>query len=208
MLWLRGLLLIALSGLPACAARINEFTVRPHEVCGGTPVKVDWSVRGGSAKVTARPQLSPQSGTTYIPTTTTQFILSVEPYLGRPKLSETEATVYTGTASQPEFSDIAFTTTCQGGRIVATAERSFAEWDPRLTVGSVEAEEDRDVTLSHEGREVTLTAQQPSTQVFDGTKLAGTWSVAVPLLSTESCDGTGEEPPDLIIVTAHVRCEN
>ena len=203
---LRGLLLIASWGLAACAPTISQFTATPHEVCPGTPVQIKWKVSGGSAKLATDPPLSSQSEETYVPTTTTQFILTVEPLLGKPKSRETEATVYTGVASQLQPSEIAFMPPCQPGSVVATAERPLAEWDPRLTVGSVETDEERDLTLSHEGRQATLTAGQPGTQVFDGTKLAGSWSLVIPLLPNESCDGTGDRPPDLFIVTAHVRC--
>ena len=202
----RGLLLIASWGLFACAPTISRFSATPHEVCPGTPVQIAWRVSGGSAKLTTDPPLRSRSDETYIPTTTTQFILTVEPLLGKPKSRETEATVYTGISGEPQPSEIAFTAPCQRGSVVATAERPIAEWDPRLTVGWVETDEERHLTLSHEGRQATLTAGQPGTQVFDGTKLAGTWSLDVPLLPTESCDGTSALPPDLFIVTAHVRC--
>lgn len=205
---LRGLLWIASWGLLACAPTISRFTATPHEVCPGTPVQIAWRVSGGSAKLTTDPPLSSQSDESYVPTTTTQFILTVEPLLGKPKSRETEATVYTGIAGEPQPSEIAFMPPCQRGGVVATAERPLAEWDPRLTVGWVETNEERDLTLSHEGRQATLTAGQPGTQAFDGTQLAGTWSLVIPLLPSESCDGTGDLPPDLFIVTAHVRCGN
>ena len=192
--------------LSACAPTISRFEVTPHAVCAGTPVEIEWKVSGGSAKLTTDPPLRSQSDKTYMPTTTTRFTLTVEPLMGKPKSRETEATVYTRIADEPQSSEIAFMTPCQGGRIIATAERPLEEWDPRLRVGRVETSEERDVTLSHEGRQATLTAREPGTQVFDGTQLAGTWTLAIPLLPNESCDGTGSLPPDLFIVTAQLRC--
>lgn len=203
---IRRLLWVAPWVLSACAPTIRQFEVTPHAVCPGTPVAITWKVRGGSAKLTTVPPLRSQSNETYIPATTTRFILTVEPFLGEPKSRETEATVYTPIPDEPLTSEIAFTPPCQRDRIVAKAERPFEEWDPRLTVGRVETSEARDLTLSHEGRQATLTARESGTETFDGTQLAGTWTLEIPLLPNERCDEPGNLPPDLFIVTAHLRC--
>ena len=199
---------VAVAGLAAgsCATKIHSFTVTPHEICVGTPVKVDWSVKGGRARVTTNPAINPQTDRMYLPSTTTQFIITVKPWIGKPKSKETAATVYTGTASQPETSEMGFRTRCEGNSLLGSFDRQLTEWDPRLTVGLVESGEGRDVTVNHQGKQATLTAQQPSTNAFDGTKLGGSWSVTVPLLPSERCDGTGSKLPNLIILTAHARC--
>lgn len=189
----------------SCASRM-EFTVTPHEICAGTPVKVDWRVARGSPRLTTDPPITQQSDRTYLPATTTRFIITVKPWIGKPKRRETAATVYTGTISQPENSDMAFRTRCEGRDLIGSFDRPAAEWDPRLTVGLVESGEGRDLSVTHEGREATLTAQQMTTSAFDGTMLGGSWSVRVPLLSSERCDGTGTRLPNLIILVAHVRC--
>ena len=198
----------ALLGLFAisCAVKINSFTVAPHEICPGTPVKVDWKVKGGSATLTTNPPLDPQAERTYVPATTTQFIITVKPAAGMPKSKETAATVYTGTASEPEPSEMGFKTRCEGSRLLGSFDRPLAEWDPKLTVGLLESGEDARAHRRARRPAGDVTAEQPSTSAFDGTPLGGPWSVAVPLLASETCDGTGGAPPRLIILTAHVRC--
>jgi hypothetical protein len=198
-------MVVPLVACSACAPKI-KFTVTPHELCPGTRVIAEFEVKGGRAKVTNDKQLAAQSGNVYVPTVTTTFVITVKPLVGRPKSKETQATVYEGTVSQPEASEIGFKPKCEGSSLVATLERPLAEWDPKLTVGSVESAEGRDVTVAHEGRQATLTARQPRSTAFDGTRLGGTWSITVPLLPTEKCDGAGSTPPDLIIVTALVTC--
>jgi hypothetical protein len=204
---LQIVLIVAIAGVPSCAPTIRRFTVLPHDVCKGTPVVAEWDVSGGRATISTDPNLPPQSGRTYVPATTTKFVLTVTPLVGKPVAKPNEVTVFTGTAGQPEPDQISFEEiTCQAGQVTGTANRPFTGWDQRLTVGLVESGNDRSVSVNHEGRTAVLTTQEPTTRVFDGTKLGGTWTVSVPLIGTEKCDGTGTKPPDLVIVTAQVYC--
>jgi hypothetical protein len=198
--------ILAAVALVSCAAKIKRFTVIPHEVCPGTPVKVDWKVRGGPAAIATDPPLNPQADRTYLPGATTRFILTVTPRIGKPKSAETAVTVYVGAPDHPALSEIGLNTKCETGQLVATAKRPFSEWDSNLRVGLVSSDEGRDVTVHHEGRQATLTAQEPQTNAFDGTRLGGNWAVTVPTLPSETCESAGVRPPDLIILTADVRC--
>lgn len=189
----------------ACAPRITRFTVTPHHVCSGSPVTLDWDAHGCTS-VSSDPQLSARAGGTYVPTQTTTFTLTARRWPRKPDTSQTEATVYEHVTADTT-DDIAFDMTCKDGKLAGRpVDRPVAEWDTRLRVAGVESAENRTMTIEHEGRTATLTARKPTTSVFDGTMLGGTWTVIVPLLPAEKCDDASHRPPDLVLVTAHVRC--
>lgn len=200
---------IALFALPTigCAPTITRFAVEPHEICPGTAVTTSWTARGGRTSVTTAPELRPKSSQTYVPQTTTQFILHVDPILGKPKARESEVTVYAATdgPATANISEIGLEIECKNNALVATADRPASEWDSRLTVGSIEIDEDRAVTVTHAGRSATLNDQVAKTNAFAGTPLSGTWSISAPLLSNESCE-SASMPLDLLILTASVTC--
>ena len=203
----RVVLIIAAATTSSCAAKINRFTVLPHDICKGTPVIADWDTTGGRARVSTEPPLNPKPPRVYLPVTTTTFILTVKPLIGSQVAQPNEVTVFDGSDSQPESDGISFENLrCQGGQVVGTADRPFSGWDPKLTVLSVESGDSRDVTVTHEGHHATLTAQNPVSNAFRGSKLGGAWTVSVPLLPSEKCDGTGAKPPAVVIVTAQVYC--
>jgi hypothetical protein len=135
-----------------------------------------------------------------------KFILTLKPVIGKAVSKEAAVKVFTGTASSPEPDKIGFEPKCSGGTIVQQVERPPSEWDQKLLVGALESTGSRDISIEHEGRQATLTSQAPKTDTFDGMKLAGKWRISSPLLPSESCDGTGQKPPRVVILTAHVRC--
>jgi hypothetical protein len=187
----------------ACTAKVGRFVVKPSHTCAGTPVTLDMSVTG-KATVTTDPPLEPVSRRTYQPRTTTHFVVAVEWWLPPSKDgSETEVTVMPG--DPPRQDELTANVACQGGVLVGTLLRSVDEWDPRLTVETVESGEDRDVTVRHEGRQAHLTPRQPSTRIFEGTSPAGEWIMSSPLLGHERC-GSTPPPPNLLNVSAVVTC--
>ena len=138
----------------------------------------------------ADPPLTPKSGRTYVPPASMKFILTLKPFLRKPISKETPVKVFTGTASAPQPDRIAFEPKCELGGVVGTLESGGT----------------RDIAVEHEGRQATLTSQTPKTEVFDGTKLGGPWKISAPLLPAESCDGAGQKPPRVLILTAQVHC--
>ena len=94
----------------------------------------------GKATVTTDPPLEPVSRRTYQSGRRPTSVVAVEWWLPPSKDgSETEVTVMPGdprgrTSSPP-------TSRCQGGVLVGTLLRSVDEWDPRLTVETVESGE-------------------------------------------------------------------
>ena len=202
--------LVALAAVAwfSCAPKVHQFHVDPHDICPGTPVIVSWNVEGGHASVRGAPPLDPQSGHTYVPLASMKFILTVKPVIGKAILKEAAVKVFSGNASSPEPDRIGFEPRCSGATIVQEIERPISEWDQKLVVGALESTGSREITVEHEGRHATLTPQAPSTETFDGTRLAGRWRISSPLLLSEGCDGTGQKPPRVVILTAHVRCGN
>lgn len=190
-----------------CAPTITRFAVEPHEICPGTEVTTRWTTSGGRVSVTTAPELRPIAIRTYRPQATTLFLLHVNPLLGKAKSRESEVTVYAGSegSSVVNISEIGFETECKNNRLVAAAERPASEWDERLTVDSIEIEEDRPVTVTHAGRSATLNEQAKKSDLFKGTLLSGTWSISMQLLSDEGCE-SGSNPSDLLVLTVSVSC--
>lgn len=202
---LRLLLLgVALLGAPACAPKVLKFEVTPSHVCSGTPVKLNIQV-AGTATITTTPALPHQPGQTYIPTTTTHFVVSVSRWPRKPAGSETEVKVMPGNPAEPD--EITANVSCQADKVAGTVPRTASEWDTRLKVTTVESGEDREVLVTHEGRSARLTPQSPTTTAFDGTSPGGDWNLSSPLKGGEKC-GASPAPPSLLNVSAHVRCGN
>lgn len=204
--WRRVSILALATLASACAAKVNRFAVVPSHVCAGTPVKLDMEVVG-TPTITIDPPLEHHTGQRYVPQTTTHFVVSV---LRRWPLnskagSETEVKVMPGTPAEPD--EITANVVCQDDKVIGALPRSPAEWDPRLKVSTVESGEDREILVSHEGREARLTPQSPTTTAFDGTSPGGAWTVSSPLRSGERC-GASPAPPSLLNVSAQVRCGN
>lgn len=204
---MRGVLCLAAVGGISCSAHIKQFSVLPHDICKGTMVVAAWKASGGRVRISAEPPLDEKTRRTYMPTETTTFVLTVKPLIGHSNQKPNEVTVFSGTAAQPEPDGLSFEgLTCESGTVTGTADRPFTEWDRTLTVASIESGDGRDVTVRHEGRTATLTAQDPTSRELNGTKLGGTWTVSVPLLPAEKCDGSGAPPPGLVMITAQVYC--
>jgi hypothetical protein len=190
--------------MSGCVARVDRFTVMPSHICAGTPVKLDMQV-AGTPTLTIDPPLQPQVGQVYVPQATTHFVVAVTRWPPNTKAgSETEVRVMPGTPPAPD--EVTASVSCVGDKVTGTLLRSPEEWDRRLRVGIVESGEDREVIVSHEGREARLTVQKPSTSAFDGTSLGGAWVISSPLQSQERCAGV-PPPPNLLNVSAEVRCE-
>jgi len=192
-----------------CAARINRFVVAPHHLCSGTAVRVDWDA-AGRASLTTDPPLQPQAGgRTYAPSTSTVFTLTAKRWPRKPAVSQAEATVLqTGAGAGAEDQDpdeLPFQMSCSEGRLVGTLTRPVSEWD-RLLVGTLESDGEREIVVAHDGKEVRLSTRTPSTTAFEGMALGGTWTVTAPLLAPEACGSTTHPPPDLFVISAHVRC--
>lgn len=188
-----------------CTASVNRFAVVPSHVCAGTPVKLEMDVLG-SPTITVDPPLEQQAGETYVPETTTHFVLSVRRWpLGSRAGSETEVKVMPGTPAQVD--EIAAAVICQDQKITGSLLRPQGEWDPRLRVTTVESGEDRDIVITHEGREGRVTPQNPTTTAFDGTSPGGAWTFSSPLGNGERCDGS-RAPLNLLNVSAQVTCGN
>jgi hypothetical protein len=196
----------ALVAASCATTKVQHFQADPHDICLGTQVTVRWSVQGGTASVRADPPLTPKSGRTYVPPASMKFILTLKPFLRKPISKETPVKVFTGTASAPQPDRIAFEPKCELGGVVQQIDRPFSQWDQKLIVGTLESGGTRDIAVEHEGRQATLTSQTPKTEVFDGTKLGGPWKISAPLLPAESCDGAGQKPPRVLILTAQVHC--
>ena len=191
----------------SCGAHITRFTVLPHDICTGTTVVAAWKASGGRARISAHPPLDEHPRRTYLPAETTTFVLTVKPLIGRPDQKPNEVTVFSATSDHPEPDGLSFEDLkCENGMVTGSADRPFTEWDGKLSVSSIESGDGREVAVTHEGRTATLTAQAPTTSEFKGTKLGGSWSVRVPLLPAEKCDGTGAKPPNLVMITVQVYC--
>jgi hypothetical protein len=203
----RVALCLAAVAATSCSAHIKEFTVLPHEICKGTIVVAAWKASGGRGKVATEPPLEQRAQRTYLPAETTTFVLTVKPLIGKADQKPNEVTVFSATSSDPEPDGLSFEgLTCANGFVTGTADRPFTEWDAKLSVSSVGSGDGREVAVTHESHTATLTAQTPATAEFKGTKLGGTWTVRVPLLPSEKCDGSGAKPPDVVIITAQVYC--
>jgi hypothetical protein len=199
--------LVALTAT-SCAAKINRLSVLPHEACPDTPVLATWDVDGGRPSMTTEPKLDDQKGPTYRLARTTRFILTVRPFLGlgKSKSRDTQVTVFSGTKEAPQSDDLTFEAKCQGGQITAQFERPLDEWDPLILVGIVRSTEGRELTIRHANKEDVLKADHLSTAQFEGTPLAGSWSVSSPLQGGETCDGSGAPTPDILVLTADISC--
>lgn len=195
---------VALLFGPACAAKVLKFEVAPSHVCAGTPVKLDMQVVG-TPSVTTDPPLTEQAPHTYMPTTTTHFVLKVRRWPRKPVGSEAEVKVMPGHPAEPD--EITASVVCQTDKLLGSVVRPPAEWDSRLRVTTVESGEEREVLVTHEGRSARLTPGNPTTSVFDGTSPGGEWTLSSPLEAGESC-GASPPPPNLLNVAAHVRCGN
>jgi len=188
-----------------CAAKVNRFAVVPSHVCAGTPVKLEMDVVG-SPTVTIDPPLQPEPNQTYIPQQTTHFVVSVRRGpLNSKEGSETEVKVMPGTPAEPD--EITAAVVCQDQRLAGAIPRAPGEWDPRLRVTTVESGQDREIVVSHEGREAHLTPQGPSTSAFEGTSPGGTWTLWSPLRNGEQCD-MSPVLPNFLNVSAQVSCGN
>ena len=197
------LAVVAAAGV-ACAAKVARFDIVPSHVCAGTSVKLDMQVKG-TPSVTVSPPLPQEPGQTYIPMTTTRFLLKVRRWPLKPVGSEAEVKVMPGDPPEPD--EITASVTCQANKVAGSVQRPAFEWDPRLRVTTVESGEDREISISHAGRSATLTPQNPTTNVFAGTSPSGDWTLRSPLKPGEEC-GADLAPPNLLNVSAQVRCGN
>jgi hypothetical protein len=194
------LLLAALATAAGCAPKIARFTVTPSHVCAGTPVKLEARVTG-TPTLTIDPPLPEQPGHIYVPQATTHFVISVKRWpTKKPKGSEAEVRVFPGGPDE-----VTAKVRCENGVVSGTQRRDPMEWDPRLQVTLVESGEDREVTVTHDGRSARLTPQAPTTSAFEGTSPGGDWTISSPLRSGETCDAAGGLPANLN-VSAEVRC--
>lgn len=202
----RQCLLVAVPLLvgPACAPKVLKFEVTPSHVCARTPVKLDMQVVG-TPSVTINPPLTEQAGHTYVPITTTHFVLSVLRWPHKPCGSEAEVKVMPGNPAEPD--EITASVACETDKLIGTVPRPPAEWDPRLKVTTVESGEDREVLVTHEGRSARLTPASPTTNAFDGTSPGGDWTLSSPLKAAERCEAN-RPPPNLLNVAAQMRCGN
>ena len=176
--------------LAACA-EIRKFTVIPHEICPGTTVKAAWDITG-SPTVRTSPDLKPQSDQTYAPTTDTDFTLTAKTLLKSETAPPNTVTLYTGTQAAPKAmaQPLVFRTKCVGNVVVAEDRLLPEDWDSKLAISTITSNEDREITIEHEGKQATFTPQSPLSFAFAGTKTLGEWRVTVPLKAGESCTGT------------------
>jgi hypothetical protein len=188
-----GALVFALIGLSGCA-EIRTFTVTPHDICPGTSVKTDWDI-SGKPKLTTTPPLAPQSERVYVPTSDTDFTLTAKALLNKKTAPPNTVTLYTGTPSAPKEmpQPLVFRTTCVDGVVIAAETLLAEDWDPKLAVATITSGEDRDITIEHDGKQATFTAQNPTSSGLTGTKMVGMWRITVPLKPGESCSGSN--PP-------------
>lgn len=200
-----ALLLVALAG---CAPKIARFDVLPHHVCARTPSAVTWKI-SGTPDLHLAPPLKPlaKQPLIYAPEIDTVFTLRVKRWPRKPKVSETEVTVYPFTRTQVSDDELPFRLSCEDGILTGILDRPLSEWDSKLVVvGTVGSDDARDLTVQHDGHSVTLTADMPSTTAFQGTPVAGIWRLSAPLLTAERCGSPAAAPPALIILTAQLSC--
>lgn len=202
--WQCLLMAVPLLAGPACASKVLKFEVAPSHVCAGTPVKLDVLVVG-TPSLTISPPLTEQAGHTYLPTTTTHFVLSVRRWPRKPAGSEVQVKVMPGNHAEPD--EITASVVCQTDKLLGTVVRRPAEWDSRLRVTTLESGEEREVLVTHEGRSARLTPASPTTNAFDGTSPGGDWTLSSPLKAGERCRAS-PPPPSLLNVAAQVRCGN
>jgi hypothetical protein len=182
----------------ACAPKIHNFEALPNHICPGTSVKLDVQVTG-NATVTNDRSLQPQPDGTYAPTETTRFSLKVSRSF-RKKGSEA------GVEVMPNPDEITVSVKCEGNLLRGSlVDRLPVAFDARLKVTTLETGADRELSITHEGREARISPEKPSTTVFDGTSPAGPWAVSAPLLPGEKC-GSAPEPPHRFILSAGTRC--
>jgi hypothetical protein len=206
---LRVVALALLPGICGCAA-VRKFTVTPHEICPGTRVKTDWDVTGRPT-VRTSPDLPPESDRTYAPTANTDFIISAKTLLKTATAPPNTVTLYTGTSGSPREMDqpLTFRSKCIGNLVVAQQDLRPQDWDSKITIESMTSNEDREVTIEHDGKRATLTPQNPASAVFSGSRMVGSWRISLPLKSGETC--TGDTPPgglDQIAFTPSLYCGN
>jgi hypothetical protein len=192
--------------IAGCAPKITRFDVLPVHVCEGTPSTVTWDI-SGSPELKTAPPIQPLQGEPlrYQPTEDTLFTLRVTrwPY-PNPQVSETEVIVH---RTPPLVSEpIAFQMQCEGNSLVGILPRPATQWDPKIRLDTVASDGSREVTVEHEGRSATLAASAPSSSVFQGAPMAGTWKVITPLGASERCGDPAAAPPARIILTARLMC--
>lgn len=195
-----------LFGVAGCAPKIARFDVLPVRVCEGTPSVVTWEI-SGSPELTTAPAIQPLPGEPlrYQTTEDTVFTLHVTrwPYQN-PEVSETEVRVHRTPPPARELVSIEMK--CEGGSLVGILPRPATLWDPRIRLETVASDGSREITVEHEARTAALTASAPSSSVFQGATMAGTWKLTTPLRPNERCGDPTAAPPARIILTAQFVC--
>ncbi|HEY2899437.1 MAG TPA: hypothetical protein VGL59_02590, partial [Polyangia bacterium] len=192
----------AVAILPAAAgcvgsARIDRLTVKPTEVCPNDPVEASWSADGSSVQLRQDPPMSLQAART-----SSDGIQGMSGNRDFDVVLETrgngEPVVrrrYVHVISEAWTFTLSGAPQCGNGevRVVVDFHMADPQIDLRMQVVSVSARADRPMTIVHGGlAPVTLPLGSPAS--FEGTPLAGIWTLIAPLHPGETCGGGGAAP--------------
>lgn len=183
-LWRLGVLLAVASVTGGCAS-INHFAVTPRAVCRGDTVKAAWSAKG-RVKLTSRPALKgtgeqPSVGEkSFVVDRPTRFVLHATRSFGS---STAEADV--NVASQ-QHSYAAVAQCSVGDRLITSRVVLGHQLSEKFRVDAVGNPLDRPLRVSKNGHTASIAAYGQS-DAFRGETARGTWRLASPLKTGETC---------------------
>jgi hypothetical protein len=190
-----SLALLPLVGACLGQARIDRLTVTPTEACPNDVVEASWSADGPSVQLRQEPPMSlttARSSSDGIQGLSGDQDFDVVVETGRQEVTERR---YVHVITEAWTFALSGAPRCVEGQIRVDVDFHMADpqMEGRMQVVSVSPRADRPLTIIHAGLPPVM-LPLGSTATFQGTPLAGTWTLMADLKSGESCNGRGTAP--------------
>ena len=178
-------------------------------VCAGEDAHLRWVARGDLELTAALrdPRLIPSEGVAadqdraFAPDTI-KFTLSA-----KDAKNDKDAVRYVTLEVYPSTptTAVVFSTAPQGDFVIASGQKNPARWNDRFEIETVSAE-GRDLIVTHDQKQASLTKDGPAVGDFRGSRVAGAWEFRSRLIGAET-QGIGVPEKLSIHVTMRCRAE-
>ena len=205
-----------LLSITACGPTIKFFDATPSRLCKGDSTTVSWKIKGDTngilsaaptndlAKPTMKISVPSEGSRNFMPEEDSRYTIAARS--DEKVFSEYDVLVFDSQCPK-DFGEVAKRDTSNADVRVAVIAPRQEKWPDNLRVETVSSTFQRELTVIHEGHQITLSADGSPSEELRGTKVNGEWTIKTKLLPNEMGENPSQPPPTLLGISISFHCE-